>query len=318
MAGIRERGAVGAAVWLRRTGRRAFVLPVMVLALAAVPASARAAGTPTATVAVATNPTTTATSPTTTSPASATSASTSTIGGQRDNRGVAVAALIFGLLAAAAILFFVARDRDRTLGVYEKLVRSGAAVEVVNVPAQAGEPAVARSAAEADVSAPPEVMIDGPSTIVVGASSEYVARLDGVQVVATWTASPSTAIEPPTEATSRLPVTARQSGPFTLTAAAPGATAGTMRVTAATPAPTRTQSLPFLGAGWGSVVVAVIIASVTAALGLAGQLGGEAVATILGALVGYVVAKGQTESAARAPSSPGAGDATGGGAGQGS
>jgi hypothetical protein len=39
--------------------------------------------------------------------------------------------------------------------------------------------------------------------------------------------------------------------------------------------------------------VAIVIASTTAALGFAGAITGEAVATILGALVGYVVAKSQ-------------------------
>jgi hypothetical protein len=75
--------------------------------------------------------------------------------------------------------------------------------------------------------------------------------------------------------------------------------------------------LPFIGAGWGSVVVAIAIAAVTGALGLAGAITGEAVATILGALAGYVVAKGQTET--RSPSQPqsGGGGSSGGGAGSG-
>ena len=48
-----------------------------------------------------------------------------------------------------------------------------------------------------------------------------------------------------------------------------------------------------IGDGWAPVVVAIVIASTTAALGFAGAITGEAVATILGALVGYVVAKSQ-------------------------
>jgi len=56
--------------------------------------------------------------------------------------------------------------------------------------------------------------------------------------------------------------------------------------------------LAFIGEGWGHVVVAIVLASITAALGLAGALSGEAVATLLGALVGYVVAKAQSSSPA--------------------
>src|SRR5262249_11978779 len=48
--------------------------------------------------------------------------------------------------------------------------------------------------------------------------------------------------------------------------------------------------LSFIGEGWGHVVVAIVLASITAALGLAGALSGEAVATLLGALVGYIAA----------------------------
>jgi hypothetical protein len=59
--------------------------------------------------------------------------------------------------------------------------------------------------------------------------------------------------------------------------------------------PPPTRRLPsFTGEGWGPIVVAIVIASVTAALDFGGALTGEGTATILGALVGYVVAKGHS------------------------
>jgi hypothetical protein len=57
--------------------------------------------------------------------------------------------------------------------------------------------------------------------------------------------------------------------------------------------PSRRRS-SFIGEGWGPIVVAIVLASVTAALDFGGALTGEGTATILGALVGYVVAKGHS------------------------
>jgi hypothetical protein len=58
------------------------------------------------------------------------------------------------------------------------------------------------------------------------------------------------------------------------------------------PPPRRRASLT--SEGWGPIVVAIVIASVTTALDFGGALTGEGTATILGALVGYVVAKGHS------------------------
>jgi hypothetical protein len=43
-----------------------------------------------------------------------------------------------------------------------------------------------------------------------------------------------------------------------------------------------------VGQGYGSVVIAVVVLTVVAWLGLAQVLNGQAVATVLGGLVGYV------------------------------
>ncbi len=83
-------------------------------------------------------------------------------------------------------------------------------------------------------------------------------------------------------------------GAFTLRAI-DGADAAELSIKAAEAASVA-QQLPYIGAGWGSIVVGLAIASVTGALGLKGTISAEAVATILGALVGYVVAKGQAET----------------------
>jgi len=113
-------------------------------------------------------------------------------------------------------------------------------------------------------------------------------------VVVPWTVQPAEILHVPAEATSHATITALKAGQVTLTA---GGGTGKKVVVTAAPGPRPLQGLLFIGEGWGHVVVAIILASITAALGLAGAITGEAVATILGALVGYVVAKSQSGSA---------------------
>lgn len=77
----------------------------------------------------------------------------------------------------------------------------------------------------------------------------------------------------PAEDTSRVAVTALKTGTVTLT---PGDGSGNRLVVTAPPR--HPPELPFVGDDWGHVVVAIVVASITAALGLAGALSGEAVA----------------------------------------
>jgi len=201
------------------------------------------------------------------------------------------------------VLIFVRRDRRDTLATYAKWVAAGLTPPPTQAPA-----AEDASADEREKESAEGVTIEGPTTIVAGVAADFVAKLGSNQAVATWTAAPTTAIPPLGDPTSRVSVTAQQAGALTLKAAVASATApGELRVIVVPGASAR--QLPFVGAGWGSVVVAIVIASITGALGLVGALGGEAVATIIGALVGYVVSKGQTDTrgGTAASGQPGAG-----------
>jgi hypothetical protein len=87
----------------------------------------------------------------------------------------------------------------------------------------------------------------------------------------------------------------------------------TLAVTASQARVERSTALPFIGPGWGSIVVSVVIAVVVAALGLASVLDGQAIAGLYGALVGYLfgmrtAAGGGTSGAA---TNSGAGGAAG-------
>jgi hypothetical protein len=120
-------------------------------------------------------------------------------------------------------------------------------------------------------------------------------------VVATSSPNPADHVQPVRDRSSKLLLTAKQAGKLTLTATGgdPVATSDPKAITVVEPSRARV-GLPFVGVGWGSVVVAILILTVTGALGLAGKLGGQSFTTIIVALVGYVVVKGVTDNSAHA------------------
>jgi len=198
-------------------------------------------------------------------------------------------------------LLFIRWDRHQTLEIQERLASEGLPTAPQNVPAGDGGRhlhAVAGS-----------VVVDGPNRLKAGATADFVARQDGTQVSKAWSADPPDVLHVPAEATSRLTVTALKAGTATLTPQ--GGIGKQIVVTAPSRRP---MGLLFVGDDWGHVVVAIVLASITAALGLAGALSGEAVATLLGALVGYVVARSQSGGVGgrRPPRTTGAGDAADG------
>jgi hypothetical protein len=67
----------------------------------------------------------------------------------------------------------------------------------------------------------------------------------------------------------------------------------------------KSSTIPFLGQGYGSVVIALSVASVTAALGLTNIINGQAVAGILGSLVTYSVVRGTSAASGDATSKAG-------------
>jgi hypothetical protein len=131
-----------------------------------------------------------------------------------------------------------------------------------------------------------ELAIAGSPTLTVGTPSTYAVTLDGAPSDATWTADPGAAAAIAPTTGSSVSVVALQPGSIKL-----AATVGGQTVTLTVTAEARVESaitLPFIGPGWGSIVVSIVIAVVVAALGLAGILDGQAIAGLYGALVGYL------------------------------
>lgn len=196
------------------------------------------------------------------------------------NPNLGYAALGFGGVAIVLALAFIRWDRSQTLEVQERLAADSLGTQPQNDAADGGAHGVVPPAGE--------LIVDGPDRLLVGATADFVARRRDTraQAVARWTAAPPGMLRVPAEDTSRVAVTALKAGTVTLTP-----NDGTGKRLVVTTARRQTPELPFVGDDWGRVVVAIVLATITAALGLAGALSGEAVATLLGALVGYVVAR---------------------------
>ena len=243
-----------------------------------------------------------------------------------------VATLVFALLALAILFLYTYKIQSKSYDVLEGLGRLGRAVKVTS-PAPFARPGTER---ESFMSAEPVLKIEGPGVVTVGVeSAEFTATMgDGTSPdEAQWSVTPATAATVNPKSGSRVKVTAATVGAFTLAAEVPATpTADTsaklspeviasltpevvarlapeavapvarceVQVAAVLPEVNAIE-LPFVGRGYGSLAMAIVLVAAVIILGLAGTLSGEGVATLLGGLLGYifgVAVSPQSESSA--------------------
>jgi hypothetical protein len=215
-----------------------------------------------------------------------------------------IVVLIFALLAMAAVLLYNYSIQNRFYTVSENLGRAGKSVKAVAAPAplptiRGREEAFREGEAQPETPPPgPVLHIDGPGVVTVGAqSTDYKATIDGKAAdTATWTVEPANLaiVIPPTGAS--VKVVAAVAGAFTLSAAVAGPPAASGKVQVAAIAPQNVPiELPFVGGGYGSIIIAIVLLATVIVLGLAAVLSGEAVATLLGGLLGYIFGVGASK-----------------------
>jgi hypothetical protein len=217
----------------------------------------------------------------------------------------AIWALIFGVLGILFVLFFLSRDRVRSFAAMLQLSQRGP-VKPDDQPAlgqaDGGAGGVNALAAVVGGGAPP-LQIVGPSTVTVGQQVTFLAVGAPDGQVPAWSVQGDATLSSNSGPSTRL--TAQAVGAIYLTVTAGDAHVA-MAISAIAATTDQSSSVPFLGSGYGSVVIALAVASVTASLGLTNVINGQAVAGILGSLVTYSV----TRAAAAAN---GAGGGAGGG-----
>lgn len=240
----------------------AFLIAACLALLAAVPVSyAQTTSTPSTTV-----PTTTTESP----------------ADKKRDEDLAVLVLFFGGFLTASVLLYVWLIQRRYYA---------AAIDLQRRTGVLPEPEVIHGLVTRTML--PELdaaKIDGPLVVVVGQKTDYTALKRGLPVEATWTVEPGDLTKPLDAAkkTSSVTIEAIKKGTFMITATVDGEKAPPYPVTAIEIPPAETSSLPFVGEGYGSILVAVVILSLASVLALMGKFSSDAVATLFGAVAGYI------------------------------
>ena len=218
-------------------------------------------------------------------------------------------ALAFGVVAIGLVLIFLSYDRARSLKAVSEIAKTGVAVSPESEPAlDKGGLSIVQ----------PQGGIQGSTTLTVGSSASYqVQPSDGATYA--WKVDGPGTVSPPDQPTTTL--TASGPGTVTLSVTVTPKTGSASKpvslpikvVASPKPAPTM-DKVPFLGSGYGTVVILLAVASVTAALGLTDVLNGQAVAGVLASIVTYSVARaaGAAGGAASSGKASGGSSAKGG------
>jgi hypothetical protein len=244
-----------------------------------------------------------------------------------------VATLLFALAALAMLFFYTYKIQSRSYTVLEKLGRLGKAVKVTS-PAPFVRPGTEK---ESFRSGEPVLKIEGPAVVTVGTeSAEFTATLGSERAPdkTKWSVIQATAAIVNPKFGPEVKVIAATAGIFTLAAeftpvpdvelssrispqaaasltpeararinpevVARAAMRSEVQVAAVAPQPNAVE-LPFIGRGYGSLAMAIILVAAIIILGLAGTLSGEGVATLLGGLLGYVFGVAMSGAGSSAP-----------------
>lgn len=199
------------------------------------------------------------------------------------NLKIIMLVILFGAVSLLVAMGLVLIDRYWAHESLRSLASSGLSATSTSTPA--GTTSVAL-----DVSTPSNLAVTGPTVTTIDDPVEVKATTAGAPSAVGWSVTPADGV-------SGLPGAAADTATITFTKA------GMYEVQAASgsdvvkhtivvlPRATGETEVPFLGAGWGAVTIGLTVAVLTAVLGLSGVVTSETVATVLGALVTFVVVK---------------------------
>jgi hypothetical protein len=235
---------------------------------------------------------------------------TSTTKDEDSHSGLVVAALFFGFLVIVALLLYLSLVQDKYYRTSEGLVTLGRVIPT----------AISIKAIERDrdgIEAVSEIKIKGPGVVVCGQAAQFKAVSGGAEQTVDWTVEHTdegtgqVGVEPASG--SHVQVNVAEAGSYKLIAKQGAEVRDEVVFNAVVPEPAdqKTVGLPFVGEGYGTVVIAVVILSIAGALGFAGVLDTSAIATLLGAIAGYIFVQASGGSGDSSGSPPQAGVGTG-------
>ena len=243
----------------------------------------------------------TATTPQTTTTTGASGGQTSSDRGD----GPWIGALLFGFAIAVALLVYMRlAEKDFFKTQRLSLKRTGQALDREDV-----APLV--ESAFLTVPGEDELTVDGPVDLTVGTEAQYSvkASTDGATLTeVVWSVVPADAATlTSVEGSATTMLTPKVAGALAIHVSAmvnnagpPSKGTGIKTVTAAE-ATGKLTTLPFIGVGYGTLVLAIVLLTLVAVLGLNDVLSGDVVATLFGTLAGYIFVKTASDSSADTP-----------------
>jgi hypothetical protein len=192
------------------------------------------------------------------------------------------------LVVVFLVVLLVLDSERRYFTAVERLARLGGTTspEAISATSESATRSIGMLADTADVTAAQELTASGSSTLTLGKAADYSATPGALADGATWTVDPVDAAAVNPSKGAKVKVVPAKVGAFKLTATS-GSKTASLGIVVEAPA-TNASVLPFIGGAWGSMIVSVVVVVVVAVLGIAGVLGREGIATLFGALVGYL------------------------------
>ncbi len=224
-------------------------------------------------------------------------APTDTTGEQRQGWDLkstyAISLLGFGVVALVPFLIYVWWMQARFYSLTQDQANKGSKVSFESVPLSAR---VLESLQATD--APPPIL-EGPVLLTVGeASTDFTVKVAGQDPTTevSWSILPADAAVALPSVKGKNQIIAAKPGAFQVVVSVGGQSA-TLDVAAVAAAPAAELKIPFIGEGFASFYIALVILILVATLGILDILTGEAIATIMGALAGYIFGIGQKDKA---------------------
>ena len=213
-------------------------------------------------------------------------------------------AIVLSAIAVWAIyrvLRYVTEMQEKYYALTEKLVEHGIATqpEIVHS-SQATQIAGASTANVSDNESDQlskTLQVKGPQTLAIGVeSSAYVAIMkdsanDKQEPAqdAKWTVKPEDAASLSSDSGPTVKVTSNRLGAFILHIDAGSPTTKSIDFPIASIQPaSKAASIPFIGEGWGTIVLAIVFGTAVSLLGLSRVIDPALVGTLMGALLGYI------------------------------
>jgi hypothetical protein len=204
-----------------------------------------------------------------------------------------IATLLFTILALAAVFRYMYSIQSRYYDLVGKLGRLGQTVKTTIVQAFDTTGIGYESGGEDTGAKQVTLEASGPGVVEIGQEAEFTAKLsDGTTTdAAAWSVEPKTAaaIRPSKpESTASVKVIPAVAGAFTLNVEVTALALKTSLNVAAVAPSGGGVEVPFVGRGYGSIAIAIVIVAAVIILGLSGVLGAESVGALLAALLGYI------------------------------